>query len=249
MEKLLVLVLFLCMVSVAAGKVSTRVCLADGNTPFLPVDINLPIIKYPEVMVGTKLTIIVISDANGYWDWGGGLAIREADWDYGILSARDFNEDTNDWEGSRFEEAGENARVWDWGETGIGRGFQFSGDPCAVASDWFIIDYTALDVGSCTVGFYDFYRDWFNPVEDLCFTHVRTRDFNKDTKVDFADFAILASHWQATDCNDPNWCEGTDLDMDRNVDFNDVKLFTDYWLEKTEQQELLIGTPAVFHVL
>ncbi|MHC4736714.1 MAG: hypothetical protein ACYTDW_20005, partial [Planctomycetota bacterium] len=60
MKGLTLLAIFLGMASVAAGKVSTRVCLADGNTPFPPVDSNFPHV-YPDIMVGTRLTIIVSS--------------------------------------------------------------------------------------------------------------------------------------------------------------------------------------------
>lgn len=66
------------------------------------------------------------------------------------------------------------------------------------------------------------------------FSHAPSRDFNNDTKVDVADFATLDSHWQKTRFNDPNWCEGTVPDLDGNVDCNDLMLFADYWLEKTE---------------
>jgi hypothetical protein len=80
------------------------------------------------------------------------------------------------------------------------------------------------------VAFYDnFELAYYIP-----FSHVRTRDFNNDAEVGFADFAILASHWQATNCNDPGWCQGTDLDIDGDVDFNDLMLFAEYWLERTE---------------
>ncbi len=61
MKRVILLVLFLCMASVAAGEVSTRVCLADGNTPVPPVDPNFPHV-YPDIMVGTRLTIIVDSN-------------------------------------------------------------------------------------------------------------------------------------------------------------------------------------------
>jgi len=104
----------------------------------------------------------------------------------------------------------------------------------AVAGDWFIIDYTATSVGDCNVGYYDHSISGIDPNYYLEFSHVRTRDFNNDTKVDFIDFAVLASYWQATVCSDPNWCEGVDLDIDGNVDANDLALFVDYWLERTE---------------
>jgi len=83
------------------------------------------------------------------------------------------------------------------------------------------------------VGFYDHSISWDNPIYYLKFSHVRTRDFNIDTKVDFADFAVFASYWQQG-CSEPGWCEGTDLDTDGNVDFDDLMLFADYWLEETQ---------------
>jgi len=221
MKKVMLLVLFFNMVSVSMGEVSTRVCLADGNTPFDGGDI----------MVGTKLTIIVSSDANGYWD--GGLFIAGSDRDYGVLSGRDYNEITSDWEGSRFDAASDDARVYDF-EDDLMSGFDLYGDEDAVVGDWFIIDYTATSVSDCNVGFYDYSVSMDDPIYDIPFSHVRTRDFNKDTEVDLADFAVFASYWQVADCNDPNWCQGTDLDTNGNVDSNDLMLFVDYWLEKTE---------------
>ena len=73
MKKLLLLVSLLIfgMASVVAGEVSTRVCLADGNTPLEPIEVNLPIIKCPDIMVRTKLTIII--DSNIAEPWSGSL--------------------------------------------------------------------------------------------------------------------------------------------------------------------------------
>jgi hypothetical protein len=214
----------------AIAEVSTRVCLADGNTPLELADPCIPFV-YRDIMVGTKLTIIVSSDAAGLWDEGG-LFIADPYRDYGLLSARDFNDLTLDWEGSRFEAAGKGARVYDC-EDDVESGFSLYGDRAAVAGDWFIIDYTATAIGDCNVRFYD-YSVSDDPVCYLIFSHVRTRDFDINTKVDFADFAVFASHWQETGCNDPNWCQGTDLDTDGNVETDDLMLFADYWLEKTE---------------
>ena len=207
-------VLFLCVVSVAVGKVWRTVYERDGQTPF----------NDRNVMVGTNLTIIVTSDANGYWV--GDLTIEGEDQERGLLSARDFNEVTADWEGSRFEAAGGMARVWDWEESGID-GFTLSGHSSAVPGDWFIIDYTATGVGSCKVWFYDN----FVRIDSNDFLHVPVGDFNGDTIVDSNDFARLAIYWQADDCGDPYWCEGTDLDISGKVDFKDWALFADHWLE------------------
>jgi len=232
MKKITIMVLFLDMASMAMGEVSTRVCLADGNTPLELADPNIPFV-YRDVMVGTKLTIIVDSNIAEYWD--GGLFIIGTDKDYGVLSGRDYNDTTLDWEGSRFEAVGNGAHVNDWWDD-IRSGFDLYGHKSAVAGDWFIIDYTAISIGNCNVGFYDFSgpggMDF--PVYDLVFSHVPTRDFNNDARVDFADFAVLASHWQETGYIDPNRCEGTDLDADGNVDCNDLTLFMDYWLERIE---------------
>jgi len=218
------------MASAASAELSTRVCLADANTPLELADPNVPFI-YRDIMVGTKLTIIV--DSNDYGEWGSDLAIEGEYCDYGLLSARDYNDITIDWQGSHLEAAGLRARVREWVDPGI-QGFLLEGHSSAVPGDWFIIDYNATNAGVCEVGFYDHSVSWDYPVYYHVFSNVPTRDFNKDTKVDLADFAVLSSHWQETGCSDPNRCEGSDLDADGNVDINDLTLFVDYWLEKTE---------------
>ena len=222
----------LCMVSATAGEVSTRVCLADGNTPLPLRDPNIPFV-YRDIMVGTKLTIIVDSNVAGLWE--GGLFIADPNRDYGILSGRDYNDVTFDWEGSRFEAASKEARVYDC-QDDLRSGFDLYGHRTAVAGRWFIIDYTAMAVGECKVGFYDYDGpgDVNFPVYYLVFSHVPTRDFDKSTKVDLADLAIFVSYWLETTCDEPDWCGGADLNNSGNVDFNDLMLFTEYWLERTE---------------
>jgi len=233
MKRLIILFLAIsCMVSVAAGKVSTRVWFADGNAPFLPVDSNLAIIEYPDIMVGTELTIIV--DSNMAEQWDGGLYIIDPYRERGVLSGRNYSYTTWDWAGSRLEAAGTGARVYDW-QNDLQSGFDLCGHRTAVAGDWFVIDYTATHLGRCMVGFYDYSGPGGvnTPEYYLSFCHVRTRNFNDDAIVDFADFAVLASYWRQTSCGDPDWCEGVDINTDRNVDLSDIKLFAGYWLEKT----------------
>lgn len=239
MKNLVVFGLFLGLCSVAAAEVSTRVCLADGNTPLEWADPNVPFV-YPDIMVGTRLTIIVSSDMPEVWN--GGLYIPRTHRDYGVLSARDLNEITLDWEGSHFEAAGDEAAVKEWYDFLV-RGFDLLGDgspydqtTSSQAGDWFIIDYTATGVGDCKVAFYDYGgpggTDY--PAHDLVFSHVRTRDFDQDAEVRLADFALFGSYWLETGCIAPDWCEGADLDTDGDVDCGDLMLFAEYWLQRTQ---------------
>jgi len=55
-------------------------------------------------------------------------------------------------------------------------------------------------------------------------------DFDSDGDVDMNDLATLSSHWLRQDCNYPDWCEGTDLNYNRFVDFIDFALFGKNWL-------------------
>lgn len=242
--------------SLAAADVSVRVCLSDGNTPlagdvvFLQEDAEAganTVSLYRDIMVGTKLTIIVASDSPG--TWSGGLFIEDTDRDYGALSARDYNDITHDWQGSHFAAAGQRARVFR-SEDSSRSGFDVNSHNTASPGDWFIIDYTATQVGSCRVELY------YNPsagvavpsgdfsvppdppgapvvLSKLFFSQAPTRDFNQDGVVDFADFAVLASYWGAIDCAYPDWCQGVDLNADAFVDSADLLLFAEYWLEKT----------------
>jgi hypothetical protein len=229
MKKAISFVLFFGIASVAVGEVSTRVCLSDGNTPLELADPCIPFV-YRDVMVGTKLTVLVGSNVAEYW-YGGALGVEEEDMlNIGRLYGRGY--DGFGYPGSCLPAAGVDAAVWS--TVFYGYGFEFYGGDDPNVGDWFIFDYNAIGIGDCNVAFYDYDVSETEPVYILTFNHVRTRDFNNDTKVDFRDFAVLASYWQVTDCNDPGWCQGTDLDVDGDVDSNDLMLFVEYWLERTE---------------
>lgn len=62
-------------------------------------------------------------------------------------------------------------------------------------------------------------------------------DFNGDSEVDLADFAIFAERWLSDD-NNFFWCRGADLTNDGIVDFIDLKEFVENWLADD------IGNPA-----
>ena len=229
MKRLLAFILILGVIPTAA-QVALEVYEADGETPF---DCN------DDIMVGTELTIVVISDSND--NWSGGLFIAGQDRALGTLAGRGLDPNgpnARDYTDSHYEDAGDLAIVTGWKDSSIW-GFDLytyypvdgnSDNNSTVSGDWFIVDYKADEVGDCNVGFYDYGISWDDPNYFLSFSHSPTRDLNSDDKVDFTDFAIFSSQWNVNDCNDPNWCDGADLDREGNVDYNDLGLFVEYWL-------------------
>jgi hypothetical protein len=225
MKRLIFLILLMVATApVVHAEVFTRVCLADGNTPLELADPCIPFVYRP-IMVGTHLTIIISSDTNNE-EWGGGvLTLWDADLNYGVLYG-----------GSPLPAAGPNAVVWPWidfPEERYAEGLALGGGRNPSIGDWFIVDYNAISMGNCSVFFYDWdgYPD--NPLYQMSFTHVRTRDFNNDGIVNFEDFAVLGLNWQRTDCSEPENCSGADLDADGYVGISDLRQFVEYWLEKT----------------
>jgi hypothetical protein len=60
-------------------------------------------------------------------------------------------------------------------------------------------------------------------------------DFDANCQVNMADFSTFASRWMDTNCNySNNWCQKVDLNKSGSVDPNDLKVFTQHWLEKYE---------------
>jgi hypothetical protein len=226
-----VLIIVIMISSASAREIWPRVCLWDGNTPLELADPCVPWV-YRDIMAGTHLTIIINSDDGGLWDWGE-LYIEPAYQPFGILAARDYNETTDDWSGSRFPAAGNLARVWDFEES-YGKGFWFRGDHAAIAGDWFIIDYNAIDTGESQVAFINWDISDIDPACVMKFTQVPTRDFDNSHIVDFRDFAVLGAYWGVIDCADPNGCGKVDFDGDGKIYYEDLWKFTEYWLERTD---------------
>ena len=83
MKKLLVLVLAVALTSVAAAKVWVTVYQYDGKTPLAAVDANHPDV-YRDIMVGTRLTLVISSDTADKWSgnlelsWDDALTPRSA---------------------------------------------------------------------------------------------------------------------------------------------------------------------------
>ncbi len=219
-----------------AANVWTTVYRCDEMTPLPAVDPNRPGV-YADIMVGTRLVIVVSSDTGSYW-WGH-LRLSWDDADYAALRGRGPtilpDADVLAYIDSCLEAAGEWASAWDFsGQAGIGLEFLTSAYAPVVPGDWFICDYMAEQVGPCDVGLYDLSVSFDALIETLSFTHVPSRDFNDDTIVNFEDLALLAEHWRAAGDYDRNSPEAVfDLNSDRRVDTGDLSLFCEYWLERT----------------
>lgn len=234
MKKIVILIIGLLWSSIAIGAVSLRMCEADGNTPF---DSNTPI------MVGTKLTIYVDSNSQAA-DWGGGLdivkSVPEPNPPIGKLFGRGWDSGVPDYAASHLASAGDRASVIDW-ENEHQQSFELSAaGQQKAAGTWFVLDYNAMNIGDCAIELVEYHGPEIFLVTSKIFHQIATRDFNGDGKINFADFAKLASYWQHTDCNALNNCEGTDLNLDGKIDFVDVMYFADYWLgQKSERDGLL----------
>ncbi len=49
--------------------------------------------------------------------------------------------------------------------------------------------------------------------------------------VDEIDFGTFVDCWLRGDCEGPDWCAGTDLDLSSDADFFDFAKFARYWLK------------------
>jgi len=110
--------------------------------------------------------------------------------------------------------------------------------------------YVLDNLGSFQVGDYVRVRGVLNPdcvticmQGDGCIKHTVISacprgDFESDGDVDFADFALLASHWLHGPCESQNkWCQRADLTADGLVDLADLAEFADDWLKSAGQNE------------
>ena len=264
MKKLFVLALAVALTSVAAARVWVTVYRYDGKTPLAAVDSNHPDV-YRDIMVGTRLTLVISSDAAD--KWSGDLKISQDEVPYAQLSGRGFTyvfsrPDSKTkiptYKDSCFDAAGTGATVMNWVDSYF-VGFFFDNDTNpyhangghpAYPGDWFVVDYHAEQAGECKVEFYA--AGSLGPVDNpyvphdlgpptllqtLTFQHVASRDFNGDTVVDFRDFARFAACWRSAP--DPNaGAEAAfDFNTDSRIDSSDLASFSEYWLERTDSNE------------
>lgn len=59
-------------------------------------------------------------------------------------------------------------------------------------------------------------------------------DVSANCYVDLTDYTLFALEWQKTDCNEPGWCNGADIDHTKDVGYPDLELFVEQWLWCTD---------------
>lgn len=244
MKKLLVLVLA-ALTPAAAARVWVTVYQPDGKTPLAAVDADHANV-YREIMVGTRLTLVVSSDTGE--KWGGFLLLSGDDVNDAGLSGRGLTPPSpgsplklSTYKDSSLNAAGTKAYVRDFANSD-GTGLNLSSDYFsyitgghpAYPGDWFVVDYYAEQVGIYNVELYDSTTSSDVLLQTLSFTHIPSRDFNHDTMVDFQDFARFASHWRSA--ADPGSSQTADLDLntDGRVDLADLASFSRRWLEQID---------------
>ncbi len=235
MRTFFVLAAVAALAPLAAARVWTTVYHYDEVTPLAPVDANHPTV-YRDIMVGTRLVLVVSSDA--VVSWSGMLRLSWDDANEITLSGRGYDAESLNYAGSCLPAAGKDAMVQSSADMN-GWGFWYNNDTrTAVPGDWFAFDYQAAQVGSVAIEVNDLDPDSGTPVETLAFAHVPARDFNGDHVVNFEDFASLAGFWRAPTAPDTGRGDAAfDLDADGRVDARDLALFTEYWLVRTDRQE------------
>jgi len=244
MRVLAAIALSVILASLASAEVFVKAYRCDGKTPLAPKDPNTPRV-YSDIMVGTRLVLVVSSDEPRKRNpWWGGLQSTWDNWERGRLAGRGYdpNEGSLNYSGSCLPAAGRSPLVTfvEYPELDLNRvGFDLTTYPDALAGDWFVLDYIAEEVGTCDVGLFDYALSFDVPKETLSFTHVPSRDFNGNGIVNFDDFASLASHWrQPVEPNaDPAYPR--DLSADQLIGPSDLAMFSGYWLERTD-----CGAPA-----
>jgi len=237
------------LTSTALAAVSVQVYRADERTPLEWADPNIPDV-YQDIMVGTRLTLFVVSDANAT-TWSGGLQQSWDDWSKGPLAGRGYREITRNYDGSILPASGQETYIYK-SPSSDGMCLSLSVDT-ALAGEWIVLEYHAQTLGTSNIGVYGIEPGELPPgyhpilgdpppgrsvwIQGLSFNHVPTRDYDGDSVVNFADFALWANQWQETIVPDPNMATPGDLNADDAVNTADLALFCDFWLERAGAPE------------
>lgn len=235
------------LASTASARVWADVYLSDEVTPLPLADPNIPDV-YRDIMVGTRLAIFISSDAGAFWN--GLVWLPSEDGARGSISGRGYNSDSRNHEDSHLIAAGKYALVTEYMDA-AGQYLDLLCSWNATPGEWFVFDFDALAVGTCTLGLYAYGPSdpnsseldpeladpppfEANLLQVLSFQHVPSRDYDSSTLVDFVDFAMLARQWHGLAVPEPNAPLSHDLNADDWVDARDMALFSEYWLERTQ---------------
>jgi hypothetical protein len=213
MNRLLASALLTLCAATAGADVWTDAYLCDGTTPLSPADPDYPNV-YRDIMVGTRLTLLLRSDTGRAWS--GYLLVPYDTYPVGSLAARDPNDQTGNYEGSILPAACPQI-LPPWHIPIVSRhaspkgvGFYFAHFNDAVPGDWYVLDYHANDLGPCTVNLYT----------DLAGLPAIVS-------------SLLAAAWRTPPGPDPNRA-ALDLNADARLDYADLALFSEYWLARTD---------------
>jgi hypothetical protein len=173
------------------------------------------------------------------------------DWSPAILTGRGYNQITRNYDGSILPASGQRTYIYQM-LSGNAMYLTLSVNT-ALAGEWIVLDYRAQALGTCRIGvfadspgelppgYHPILGDPPSPeavwIQALSFNHVPSRDFDSDSLVNFADFALWASQWRETIAADPNMAIPGDLNADETVNVSDLALFCDFWLERTDLPE------------
>lgn len=216
----------------AQAKVWTTVYRCDEKTPLTPVDPNHPS-AYQNIMIGTKLVVVISSDAT--LDFLGRLRFP----DDGVMSlaGRGYDPERGTYPGSCLQAGGAEADVFPFIDLGA-EGFDLATGWDPSPGGWFIFDYCAECVGTCSLELYDFFGNGTVPINVVSLTHVPSCDFNRDERIDFEDFARFASHYSPVPDSVVDDQAAWDLNADRVIDIGDLALFSGHWLEQINCADL-----------
>ena len=218
MKRDFLIVLMFGLIGVTLAESTINVYQADGITPYYN----------NTLMEGSQLTLLITTDCNDYWS--GGVFIANDNRLLGELNGIDTDPNTRDWDGSHYDNAGYYANITSWKDSNIWGYDLYGSDVNSVPGDWFIINYEAIGAGDPNVWFLDYNNSWKIPTSVVSFNQIKSLDYNTDDIVNLYDFAIISQYWLANNCEDPNWCEGADIDENGIVDSNDIILFGEFWM-------------------
>ena len=263
MRKLFALVFAVALTSVAAARVWVTVYQYDGKTPLATVDSNQPDV-HRDIMVGTRLTLVISSDMAD--KWSGDLELSWDDALYGTLSGRGLTAaapgsplKVSTYEGSCLDAAGTRATVMgraDSSSTGLSfdndnSPYQPNGGHRAYPGDWFVVDYYAEQAGgSESSSMRLVVLSALSSILSFLVSSVRRRSCRRFPSSTSPRGISTAIRWSISGTLPGSPRTGGppptrmrvrgaafDLRPDNWIDSSDLASFSEYWLERTDSNE------------